>query len=350
LSKSFAVVDVGPRGVSAISAHWAKNGDYAIEGFVRTRTEGFNRGTVENVSKATSAIRETLKELKKQTKRNIKDVYTSISSSSIGINRSSGVLLLSRYGREITELDIKKCIQIASTIKVPIDKEPLHKIVTSFSVDGEREVKNPLALDAVKLLVDVNVLMINNSTVKNVEKCISHAGYLPHGFVFSGLASSYRVLSEEEKEDTVLFLNIDKDMTEMLLFSKGILENCKVLSYGAGDLLLKGNEINEKTCAKLVAVIKSLALWPSVNRAIVIGEGAFSNELLSLFDKNLEVFIRHGNCRVKPLEEIPHQNEEYICTLGMLDYLQADRNQNKPDQNVILRSFRGLTAFLDKYF
>ena len=199
MGKSFAIMDTGSKSVTALAVTWTRGGEYILEAFCRMSSRGIDRGTITDLGLATDCISDVLTELKKKAKRDIHDVYAGVSSPSVKLTKTAGTILLSKHGKEISERDVKKCIKVAAEIKNPINKEALHKLVRTFTLDGEAGIRDPLNLEGVKLEADVNVLTINSSVLWNISKCIANAGFVPAGFVFSGLASSHRVLNEEDR-------------------------------------------------------------------------------------------------------------------------------------------------------
>ncbi|MGB2601923.1 MAG: hypothetical protein WBD00_02575 [Candidatus Omnitrophota bacterium] len=350
MSKYFAVLDVGSNEISAVAARWIRNGDYVIEGFCRVPSKGFRRGLVSDQSLATDSVAGALNKLKEKTGRKIRDVYAGVSSTSVGLIKSSGAVLLSKYGREITENDVKKCVKIAATVKTPLDKEPLHRIVRGFSIDGDGEIANPLNLEGVKLEADVNILMINSSVLRNMSKCISQAGFLSEGFVFSGLASSYRVLNNDDRGVNVAVLDISRDLTEAMVFFKGRMIGCKVLSAGAGSLLTESGNIDPEGLEGLSSRVSSLRGWRDVRKMLVTGEGALEHEMIESLEKIFTFPVKAGTCIAKPFEDLPPDRAGYIGSLGILDYLQEEKNGQKLAGNLLSKIYYRILSFIDRYF
>lgn len=350
MSKYFAVLDIGSSEISAVAARWNKNGDYVIEGFCRVPSKGFRRGLVTDQSLATDSVAGALNKLREKTGKKVRDVYAGVSSTSVGLTNSSGALLLSKYGREITSNDVKKCVKIASTVKTPLDKEPLHRIVKGFSIDGDREVQDPLNLEGVKLEADVNIITINSSVLRNMSKCISQAGFLSGGFVFSGLASSYRVLNEEDLRTNIAVLDISRDLTEIMVFSRGKMISCKVLSSGSGSALTDSGNIDPGGIEGLFSKASSLKGWTDVRKILVTGEGALNHELIESLEEVFDFPVKAGTCIAKPFENLPPDRAGYIGSLGMLDYLQQEKKGQKQAGNLPKRVYYRILNFIDRYF
>ncbi|MGB2630206.1 MAG: hypothetical protein WBD17_03115 [Candidatus Omnitrophota bacterium] len=350
MRKHFAVIDSGPDEITAVAARWANNGDYLVEGFCRGGSRGLSRGIIEDVAAATDSISGVLNSLKERSKKNFSDVYAGISSPSIDITSSSGVVLLSRYGREINENDIKKCVRIGSTIKMPLDREALHYMVEGFSVDGESSIKNPLNLEGVKLSAMMNIVTISAAASRNLAKCITMAGFVPAGFIFSGLASSYRILEEDDRRKGSLLVDVAPDMTEALIFKGGILTGCRVFSVGLDRLLSKNEGVEEEQVRGLVSKITLLPGWDKVRRIVMTGRGTMNDSLIERFEGYFGSHVEVGTCIAKPFEELPPERMRYLGNIGMLDYLREKRQQERLSGNLIKRGLNRVFAFVDRYF
>lgn len=351
MKKYFGVIDCMANDISAVCASWDKNGDYAIEGFATVKADGIEKGKITDARKASNSILDLKNALKKKTGRVVHDVYSGISSSSVEIVNSSGVVLLSRYGREITERDVNKCKEIGSSVKIPLDRECLHTMVRDFSIDGESGIKNPIGLEGVKLEVDVNVLTINSSSIKNLEKCISHAGLFPIGFIFSDLASSYRTLTPEEKLKGAALIDFNRKYTDVLIFNKGSIENCRSLPFGLDDLPLNEDmNINVNGSRAFIEKISSVDRWDRIMKAVVVGDAVHHEELIEFMEEIFRKPVSCGRCMARPLEVLPPERTAYISTLGMLDYLKEENQSKKRSKNIIKRCVNSILIFLDKYF
>ncbi|MFQ5953073.1 MAG: hypothetical protein ACE5JK_06685 [Candidatus Omnitrophota bacterium] len=350
MSKSIAILNSGTDEITAVAARWMKSGDYLLEGFSHLSSRGMREGVVTDATAATDSISRVLENLKERSGRSFSDVYTGISSASVDVTSSQGVLLLSRYGRQINEDDIRKCIEIGSTVKMPLDREALHYLVDGFSIDGESSVKNPLNLEGVKLSARMNIITMKSSPIKNVAKCISMAGYVPSGFVFSGLAASYRILEEEDKEEGVILLVVGADTTEALIFHNGILRSCRVFPAGVEKLISRDENVDRGYMGSLVSQVISLPGWNKVRRVVVTGRGAMIDNIVEALEESFNCPTEIGTFLVKPFEELPPERMRYLGNIGILDCLREEKLRERRSGSLIKRGFGRVLAFLDRYF
>ncbi|MBD3426207.1 MAG: hypothetical protein GF409_03130 [Candidatus Omnitrophica bacterium] len=350
MNKYFAALSVNGNELSTVAARWNKNGDYILEGFCRTPSKGFAKGMVVDQSLATNTVSAALNKIREKTGKKIRDVYLGVSSTSVDLVSSTGIVLLSKYGREITGNDLTKCVKIASTIRTPLDKEPLHRIVRGFSIDGDGHIADPLNLEGVKLSADVNIVTINSSVLRNMSKCVMQAGFLSVGFVFSGLASSYRVLNEDDLKTDAAVFDISSDLTELMVFSKGRMIGCKVLSAGSGSVLTENGKIDTEALDRLPERVIALQGWSKVERIVITGEGVLNPDLIEAVDELFTQPVKAASCIAKPFEDLPPDRAGYTGSLGILDHLQQEKKAERMGCNILQRGYYRILSFIDRYF
>ena len=351
MGKSFAVIDVGGEETFALAARWAKNGACEVEGFYRLRSSGMFDGAVAEVYPAAEHIRSLLAGLSSKTGMPFREVYTGISSPSVEVSPSSGSILISKYGREVSSRDIKKCVEIGSLSRTPLDREVLHRIVMGFSVDGERLIRDPEGLEAVKLGVEVNIVTINVTTVRNFSKSIAQAGYIPAGFVLSPLASSMRILSEDDRMDRTAFISTRGKKTEVLLFYSDNVGNCRVFDRPIGEDhgISSCGEAGDEYGWFFNSVL-SMRGWQDMRRIVIAGTKAMPEEFLQFAEQKLGLPVRVGFPSARSFEDLPEDGASYSTALGVLDHLGETRRKKKRGSNSVKRAMEKAIGVLDEYF
>ncbi|MFH1837414.1 MAG: hypothetical protein ABH862_04815 [Candidatus Omnitrophota bacterium] len=345
--KYFAAVNIGSTDITAVSAKWNKNGDYSIEAFSRVPSKGFSKGVVSEITSAVNTLGDVVKKLGQ---KKIKKIYAGISSSSADMMYGSGSVLVSKYGREIYDADIKRCTEMASTIKIPISKEPIHKIICDFKVDGESGIRDPLNLEGVKLESEVNIITVNSSAMSNMRKCITDAGFIPAGFVFSPVAVSYRVLSEDDTQKGVMLLNLRRDAAEVLIFFRGVLRSCRVFPKGVEDMVINETEAKREALETLYHDVKDMAALDNARKIVITGEGEIPDKVIEGIEDIFRLPVKIGTCSVRPFEKLPHERMGYVGSLGICDHFNKEREKHPSSTKLIKRLVNRSLNFLDNYF
>jgi hypothetical protein len=351
MGKSFVVIEAGSEETFAVAAKWVKRGGFLVEAFHRQRSSGMTDGAVAEIYPASEHIRSLISGLSRKTGISFQEVYAGISSPTVEVLPSTGSLLISRYGREISPRDVKKCIEIGSLARIPLDREVLHKIVMGFSVDGERLIRDPEGLEAVKLGVEVNIVTISVTSIRNFSKSISQAGYVPSGFVLSALGSSARILSEDDKMDKTAFVSVRGNKTEVLLFSSGNLENCVVFDRTIGGKSAETGGIDDADkYAWFARSVSAMRGWNDMRRIVVSGTKTPNEDFLRFVEKEFALPVREACPQARPFEDLPEDGACYASALGVLDCIANFRCKGKTPMNPVKKAVNKVAGFLEEYF
>ena len=350
MKRTFAVLDIKCGEISAIAAHWGTNNDFVLEGFFRHSAKGISKGIVKDASRATDSIMGIISKLREKTGRKIHEVYTTVSSPSIEIVTSSGTLLLSKFGREVFHSDVNRCVRVGSVIKLPRDMDPLHKLIRQFTLDGEKGIKNPVGLEGVKLDVNIDIVAIKTSVLTNLNKCISLSGLSAEGIILSGIANSYRAVSNEDAVRGVALLNVFRDMTEFEFFYKENLTTCKAYAGGVYENSFPSQKIIPHNLEDIGELMANEPGWENVKEIIVVSEDELKDDLIRQMEAQLNRPVKEGTCMSRPFEYLPADRMAYIGCLGILDHLHEERKSRKIEKNTFKRIVRMFIGFMDKYF
>ena len=102
--------------------------------------------------------------------------------------------------KEVEASDIDRVIEAARTVAIPSDQRVLHVLPQEYVIDNQDSIREPLGMSGVGLEIHVHLVTCANNAIQNIEKCVKRCGIGVDGFVLEQLASSYSVLSEDEKE------------------------------------------------------------------------------------------------------------------------------------------------------
>ena len=350
MNRTFACIDIKCNDISAVAAHIGKKGECVIEGYAFARSRGIHRGAITDMKAAADTIGALMEKFSGKTENRIRNVYVTASPLSVGIVPTEGHVILSRYGKEVTVKDVKDAVKAGAIIKMPPEKEQIHRLVRDYSIDGESGIKDPIGLEGVKLRVKLDIIMADSSIVRNLDKCVALAGFSLKEVVFSPLAYAERALTDKNKDAGSVLVNICADMTEASLFHQGHLADAKVFRLGAKDMIGTGGQLNESVIAELAAGLKTLNAWDKAEEMIMAGEAAEDERILELFEKQFTIPVRSASCISHPHENLPTERSAYIGSLGLLDYLDKKRKELKTSRNPFNRAVYRLQDFLEEYF
>lgn len=204
-----------------------------VVGVISQPAQGINRGVITSIDDAVSSISACLEKAEKIVGIPVEDVWVGISGSHISSQESKGVIAVAKANGEITESDVERAIEAARTVATPPNYEILHVIPKSFTVDGQRGIKDPVGMTGVRLEVDTQIIQGLSSQIKNITKTIYRTGIEIHDIVLSILAASEAVLTARQKQLGCAVVNIGGATSSMAVFEEGDVLQTAILPLGS---------------------------------------------------------------------------------------------------------------------
>ena len=290
-------LDIGSSKISAVTAEIDKSGAFNIVAQATHPASGIARGAIVDINEAVRSISGTFSRLKKKLSSGMGDIYANISGDTVKGTVSKGMIPISLRGREVTKADIARCVDAASTVFLPFDREIIHRIVHRFSVDNEPPVKSPLGLYASRLECEAYIITAGVSHIQNIYKCVSNAGYDVKEVVFSGIADGVSLLDKDNRKGALIIVGMGSSLTEICSFIDGTPIDIDVLLSGAEDY--KSGFRESAHFSDIVTEIRkkldSLSRSPgNVESVILTGVGSFGDGIAEYMEEQIARSVKMG--------------------------------------------------------
>ncbi len=204
-----------------------------VVGCGRSPSHGLRRGVVMNIEATVSAINRAVDEAQLMSGYDIDAVWAGIAGEHIRGEASHGMVSLQK-NRQVTDMDIQRARDTATSIERPENQRVLHDLPQSYSIDRMYGVKQPRGMIGERLEVFSYLVSCSNNASRNIENCIESCNMRMRGLVLESLASSHAVLLEDEKELGVNLVDIGGGTTDIASFVDGSLCHVGVIPI-AGD-------------------------------------------------------------------------------------------------------------------
>lgn len=232
----YAAIDVGTTKVCTIVANISDWNTIRVLGSGVTHAQGMHKGMVVSIGEVKDSIRESVKIAEWSSGVKIDSAYIGVSGNHIGSLNNHRVVTISRSDRLVRRDDLKRVLQSAQSIDISADKQLLHVIPRSYTLDSQHGMKNPVGMYGHRLELETHIVTAAVTSVKNLVKCIRGVGVEVEGLVFSSLCSSEAVLTEHEKEVGVILADIGGGTTDIAIFKEGSIWHTAVLPVGGYQL------------------------------------------------------------------------------------------------------------------
>jgi len=222
-------LDIGTSKIAVVVGELLPDGELNIIGLGESASRGMDKGGVNDLESVVKAVQRALQEAEMMADMKISSVYLSISGKHISSQDEIGMVAISED--EVTQDDVDNVIYTARSVRIRDEHRILHVIPQEYAIDYQERIKNPVGLSGVRMKAKVHLITCHNDMAKNIVKCAERCELQVDKLIFSALASSYAVVTDDEKELGVCVVDIGGGTIDIAVFYDGSLRHTSVFSY-----------------------------------------------------------------------------------------------------------------------
>ena len=229
-------LDIGTSKVVAVVAEaLAEDGKFDVLGLGQAPTMGgIRKGSVVNIDITVKAIQKALEEAELMADCKIRHALVGIGGCHINSFNSSGMVAVK--DKEVTAADVNRVIDTAKAVNISTDQRILHVITQQFLVDKQGGIIQPVGMSGVRLEVRVHIVTGEETAAQNILKCVRRCGLEPYNLTLNPLAASQSCLTEDEKKQGVLLIDIGAGTTDVAVYQDGSISHTHIMDAG-GELI-----------------------------------------------------------------------------------------------------------------
>ena len=222
-------LDIGTTKICVIVAERTENG-VDVVGVGTHPSRGLRKGVVVDIDATVSSIKHAVEEAELMADYEIASVYAGIAGGHIRGFNSHGVVAVK--DREVREGDVKRVIDAAKAVAIPMDREVIHVIPQEFIIDDQDGIREPLGMSGVRLEATIHIVTAAVTSAQNIVKCANKAGLNVIDIVLEPLASAEASLADDERDLGVCLIDIGGGTTDIAVFADGSIKHTSVLGLG----------------------------------------------------------------------------------------------------------------------
>ena len=246
-------LDIGTSKVVAIVGEVAEDDTIEVIGIGSHPSRGLKKGVVVNIESTVHSIQRAVEEAELMAGCDIEAVYTGIAGSHIRSLNSHGIVAIG--DKEVSQSDVDRVIDAARAVAIPADQKILHILPQEFIIDHQEGIRVPVGMSGVRLEAKVHMVTGAESAAQNIVKCVQRCGLEVDGIVLEQLASSFAVLTEDEKELGSCLVDIGGGTTDIAVFLGGAIQHTAVIPI-AGDQVTNDIAVSMRTPTQYAEDIK----------------------------------------------------------------------------------------------
>jgi len=237
-------LDVGTSKVVALVGEVKPDSGLEVIGIGSHASRGLKRGVVVNIDSTVQSIQRAVEQAELMAGVEINTVYTGIAGSHVRSLNSHGIVAIK--DKEVAGGDVARVMDAAQAVALPADQRIVHVIPQEFIIDNQDGIRDPIGMSGVRLEARVHIVTGAESAAQNIVKCVQRCGLGVEDIVLEQWASSYAVLTDDEKDLGVCLIDIGGGTTDLAVFSGGALRHTAVIPI-AGDQVTNDIAVSMRT-------------------------------------------------------------------------------------------------------
>ena len=210
-------IDIGTSKVCCCLGQINKFNQVEVLNTASVACEGLKRGKIISPDAVSRAIRFAVSDIEATQDFMIKSAYVNIVGSYVSIFKTKYSIKLADKYAGVTQKDIDEIIKNVGQIEIP-DGKQIIDIVPSRFITESRTTEDPIGIFTSTLEAELDVIIADKEVVKTIGLAMQRAGLMMDGIVVNGFAMKDIVLTEEEKENGVLLLDIGAGNVDISVF------------------------------------------------------------------------------------------------------------------------------------
>lgn len=240
--KKIAAIDVGTTKIVTIVGESSDDAKIKIVKWHQSPSAGIEKGNVVNIPQIVQKIKENLNHIYDSLPNN-KEFFVGVAGQYIYVKRTKTNLNFENE-RKIDDDVLEKLEKKAAQIQINEDEEVVEVLSSSFLIDDERPVKNPIDKIAQSSIEgDFLIVIAKITNLSNLKTSVKTAGINIKSLCLEPVASSLAVLRGEDKKTCVAILDIGGGTSDLAVYEDGKLIFVAVIPVGGQYIT---NSIAEK--------------------------------------------------------------------------------------------------------
>ncbi|WP_057832669.1 cell division protein FtsA [Colwellia sp. TT2012] len=227
-------LDIGTSKISVAVGEITPDNQLSIIGVGNQPARGMDKGGVNDLNLVIQAIQRAINEAELMADCQISSIYLGISGKHISCQNENGMVPIN--DNEVIQEDVDNVIHTARSVPISAERRMLHVLPQEYSIDCQDGIKSPIGMSGVRMEAKVHIITCANDMAKNLVKCVERCDLTVDQLIFSALASSYSVLTDDEKELGVCVVDMGAGTMDISVFTGGTLRHTAVIPVAGNQV------------------------------------------------------------------------------------------------------------------
>lgn len=230
-------IDIGTTTIRCVVGHIdPTTGAPTIVGVGKAPNTGMRKGVVANLQGPAKAIDDALGEAERMSGYQVHGATVSVNGAHVLSTKADGMIAVGAMDHEISSEDIHRIEEVATTGKIPANRDILDVIPHTYRLDGQDGIRDPVGMTGTRLEIQASVVSALSPHVQNLQKSAELASVKAHTITPSVIAAAHAVLKENQIENGVAVIDMGGATTSVAVFEEGDLQHVGVIPVGGNNI------------------------------------------------------------------------------------------------------------------
>ena len=228
-------LDIGVSKVSCVIGQVNKFSEIEVIGYGLSNNSGIKRGQILDYERVGQSIKDAVNSAEQISELSVNSAYVNIKGMNVRIEK---VVMESEVERPNDGMTVNDIYNLYTKVQISTrlerDEQIIDIIPSAYVVNGRIYTDEPIGAFCKTFQMEVEVVIAKGDYIEGVQKSLRYAGLKIDGLILETLATSNIILMPEEKNSSVLMLDIGGGHTDISLYRKDKLDFYTTLPVG-GD-------------------------------------------------------------------------------------------------------------------
>lgn len=234
-SKNFYLgLDIGATKVCAAICQLNPDHSIQLRGVGTSISYGLDKGYITDPKEVHKSIERAVSRAENEAGCKVSKVLVNVPALGLEFMHNTGMFISKDESGQITESDKVECIRRSKNVALSSDKIVLHAIPLLYKVEGDW-VQNPVGVFGKMCELNTHIILSQVAVIDQLKLVLKECGFYINGIMYDALSQSHVFLSQQERKDGAILVDIGGASTKVSVFKNNVLCQSLVLHVG-GDV------------------------------------------------------------------------------------------------------------------
>ncbi len=236
MRKIIASLDIGSDTIKLVVGE-SLRGKINILAASSVTSKGVKKGFIVEPNAIIPKLQEVFQKCENMLGQKIPKVIITVPSEGVKFQIMEGSSTITNEEHIIKNTDLIHAMQASTYNKLEEAEEIVSIKPTSFQIDEERTVKNPIGMEGLKVSVKTLVVTVPRKNAFTIMKCLEKIGVEVIDFTLGTIGDYYEMQKASMKDVVGAIINIGHHLTTVSIFNKGLLTNTEEIAIGGANIV-----------------------------------------------------------------------------------------------------------------